>query len=157
MSSVRVLVAGIGNVFFGDDGFGVAVARRLAEEQLPDDVTVADFGIRGVHLAYELLDGAETTTPVDPLPRGRAPGTVSLIEPEVDAAVDPAVGDAHGMDPATVLSFARRLGASPRRVLLVGCEPADVNEGIGLSETAAGAVEEAAQPVLELVAAQHAP
>jgi hydrogenase maturation protease len=145
-----VLVAGIGNIFFGDDGFGVAVARRLAEEQLPDDVKVADFGIRGIHLSFELLDGPETTILVDALPRGGTPGSVYLFEPETDSL--PAAGfDAHSLDPATVLGLLKTLGGTPGRVVVVGCEPLTVEEGIGLSEPVSDAVEEAAQLVLELV------
>src|SRR4029450_12420487 len=105
----RVLVAGVGNIFLGDDGFGVEVARRLAAEELPEDVRVADFGIRGVHLAPELLDGYDPAILVDATPRGGPPGTVYVIEPEPPAvrdAGDPAetpLIDAHALEAAAVL------------------------------------------------------
>jgi hydrogenase maturation protease len=151
--SGRVLVAGVGNIFLGDDGFGVEVARRLAGEQLPEDVRVADFGIRGVHLAYELLDGYDTAILVDAAPRGGQPGTVYVIEPEPGAPPDGApLMDAHGMEPDAVLGLLEVLGGSPVRVLVVGCEPAEVTERIGLSEPVAGAVEEAVGVVRELLA-----
>jgi len=117
-----LLVAGIGNVFLGDDGFGVAVCDRLARSALPRGVHVEDFGIRGMDLAYALAD-YEAVVLVDATPRGGAPGTLYVIEPELDTA--PAVGpNAHGMDPASVLSLARTLGGELPRVLIVGCEPA---------------------------------
>src|SRR6188768_1968294 len=100
--SQRTLVAGIGNIFLGDDGFGVEVTRRLSQEPIPDGVRVADFGIRGIHLAYELLDQQyETTVLVDATPRGGQPGTVYLIEPELESlgVGDPDLSDAHGMTP----------------------------------------------------------
>ena len=87
MSEPRVLVAGIGNIFLGDDGFGVEVADRLAGRTLPDGVQVADFGIRGVHLAYELLDGYDALVLVDAVPMGEPPGTVAIIEPELEPPV----------------------------------------------------------------------
>jgi hydrogenase maturation protease len=148
-----VLVAGVGNVFLGDDGFGVEVARRLAAEDLPDGVEVADVGIRGVHLAYQLLDGYDLAILVDASPRGEAPGTISVIEPAAGAATagGPLV-DAHGMAPDAVLAMLEALGGGPVRVLLVGCEPAEVDARMGLSEPVAAAVGEAVEVVRELVA-----
>jgi hydrogenase maturation protease len=158
----RVLVAGIGNIFLGDDGFGVEVARRLAGEALPAGVEVADFGIRGVHLAYELLDGCELTILVDAAPRGEAPGTVYVIEPDLEPAADAAalardltggaLIDAHGMEPESVLALLRALGGEVGRVLVVGCEPADTGERMGLTEPVALAVDEAVRVIRELVA-----
>ena len=156
--SMRVLVAGIGNVFFGDDGFGVEVAARLAGETLPAGVRVEDFGIRGVHLAYELLNGYDLTILVDASPRGEAPGTLYVIEPELDdsradaarAAEVPLV-DAHGMEPDVVFGLLRALGGTPGRVLVVGCEPEDAGERMGLSAPVAGAVDEAAKLVRSLI------
>jgi len=108
-------------VFLGDDGFGVAVARRLAERPLPPGVLVADFGIRGLDLAYALQDDWDVAMLVDAVPRGGAPGTLYVVEPEVDGS---AAGlDAHGMNPVAVLALARRLGRLPGRILIVGCEP----------------------------------
>jgi hydrogenase maturation protease len=118
---MRVLVAGIGNVFLADDGFGVVLADRLGRQQWPAGVQVADFGIRGMDLAYTLLDGWDAAILLDAAPRGEAPGTLYVIEPELDAAdVAP---EAHGMDPVTVLALARSLGGTPPRTLVLGCEP----------------------------------
>jgi hydrogenase maturation protease len=155
--SARVLVAGVGNIFLGDDGFGVEVARRLRAAELPEGVRVADFGIRGVHLAYELLDGYQTAILVDATPRGGEPGTVYVIEPEPpDGAGGHTLLDAHGMEPDAVLSMLEVLGGSDAKLLIVGCEPADVQERIGLSPRVAGAVEEAVTVVRELVDAETA-
>ena len=122
-----ILVAGIGNIFLGDDGFGVEVARRLAARPLPDGVTVADYGIRGYDLAYALVRGSDRTILVDACPRGEAPGTVFVLEPdlaELDAPdAGPAVLDAHDLNPVHVLRLARSLGAELKPVVVVGCEP----------------------------------
>ncbi|WP_214370319.1 hydrogenase maturation protease [Pseudonocardia sp. H11422] len=158
----RVLVAGVGNVFLSDDGFGVEVVRRLlARGGLPDGVEVADFGIRGMHLAYQLLDGYDGLLLVDTHQRGGAPGTVYRLEHDLDAPRDDtepgAALDGHGMDPATVLALLAELAvangvARPvHRVLVVGCEPAVLDEGMGLSEPVAAAVEPALHAVDELV------
>jgi len=146
-----VLVAGVGNVFLGDDGFGVEVVRRLAEESQPEGVKVADFGIRGLHLAYELLEGYDSTILVDATPRGGAPGDLYIVEvtatdlppvPTSDELVERgAVLDAHGMSPAEVLALLEMLGGTPGRVFVLGCEPAVVEEHMGLSEPVAGAVD----------------
>ena len=158
--SGRVLVAGVGNIFLADDGFGVEVARRLAGRSWPEHVKVADFGIRGVHLAYELIDGYDTLILVDAVGRGDAPGTVSVIEPDLSAGAagcDPGDGtlaamDAHGMNPQAVLAMVGDLGGHLDRVVIVGCEPAGLDEGIGLSGPVAAAVEVAVRIVEELVA-----
>jgi hydrogenase maturation protease len=153
----RLLVAGIGNIFLGDDGFGVEVARRLTAEPPPDGVDVADFGIRGLHLAYELADGRyDTAILVDAAARGGAPGTVYVIEADAaDAATDVAAADnGHGLTPDAVLAWLKRLGAPSPRVLVVGCEPATVEDGIGLSEPVAAAVEEAVA-VLRRLMVEH--
>jgi hydrogenase maturation protease len=164
----RILVACIGNIFMGDDGFGVEVAQRLAVRQAgryPECVEVTDFGIRGFDLAYTLLEEHDTLVLVDAIARGGAPGTLYLIEPDLSAldqgnAVEAAhVGlDAHSMDPLKVLAFARTLGARPIRTLLIGCEPAQVtaNEDyldmqMGLSEPVQGAVDEAVKMLDSLV------
>jgi hydrogenase maturation protease len=118
----RVLVAGIGNVFLGDDGWGVALAGRLTARALPHGVEVVDFGIRGMDLAYAMQDGYAAVIFLDATPRGEPPGTLYVIEPELE---DLEMGiDAHGMDPVKVLALARALGAeSLPRTLIVGCEP----------------------------------
>jgi hydrogenase maturation protease len=153
--SQRILVAGVGNIFLGDDGFGVEVARRLAAKTLPDSVRIADFGIRGVHLAYDLLEYAyETAILVDAAPRGGKPGTVYLIEPASDGADGETsdVPDAHGMHPAAVLALLKTLGGTPGRILIVGCEPCCVEEGIGLSPPVSKAVEEAIMLIEKIIA-----
>lgn len=157
----RTLVAGVGNVFLGDDGFGVAVAARLAGEPMPDGVEVVDVGIRGVHLAYQLLDGYDTLVLVDAMPQDGPPGTLRVVEPswaDVAAAGDDGDPvDAHGMGPDAVLrtiaALAGPLGVTVGRVVVVGCRPADVAEGIGLSPAVAAAVPLAADLVRELVGA----
>jgi hydrogenase maturation protease len=120
----RVLVAGIGNVFLGDDGWGVALADRLARRELPAGVEVVDYGIRGLDLAYAMADGGyDAVVLLDAAPRGEAPGTLYVIEPEVDAT-EVAI-DTHGMDPVKVLAMVNGIGAEPPRTLVVGCEPAN--------------------------------
>jgi hydrogenase maturation protease len=150
----RVLVAGLGNVFLGDDGFGVEVARRLSSERLAEGVDVADFGIRAVHLAYELADGKyDGVILVDAVPRGAAPGTLYAIEPDADPSDPGADGaDAHSLTPAAVLGWLRRIGGCCGRVVIVGCEPASVEESMGLSGPVAASVDGAVQMVRELVA-----
>jgi len=147
----KVLVAGVGNIFLSDDAFGVEVANRLAHEELPPGVKVTDFGIGGVHLAFELLDGYDAAILVDAMPRGGEPGTVYVIEPEVDGDSADGLVDAHGLDPESVLSLLQRLGGEVGRLLIVGCEPANVDEGMGLSAPVAAAVPEAVDVVRSLV------
>jgi hydrogenase maturation protease len=153
VSEARVLVAGVGNVFLSDDGFGVAVAERLAGMDLPEGVEAADFGIRGVHLAYQLLDGYDTLVLVDALDLGSEPGTVAVFEPDLSAGEAPPAVDGHSLDPTAVLGTLRRLGGSVGRVLVVGCQPATVEEGMGLSPAVAAAVEPAAAEAVRLAAA----
>jgi hydrogenase maturation protease len=145
----RVLVAGIGNIFLGDDGFGVEVVKRLAGRELPEGVEVADFGIRGMDLAYALQDDYEAVIFVDAIRRGEEPGTVYLLEPEIDEAGEVAL-DTHGMDPVKVIQLARALGAKPARTLVVGCEPEVIVSGEHYEPVRAG-VEEAAELVESLV------
>ena len=155
----RVLVAGIGNIFCADDGFGVEVIRRLATAPLPDGVRVVDFGIRGLHLAYEMLDGAyDQVILVDALPQNAPPGTIAVVEAELTASDQDEGGaewGAHGMNPVAVLRLVRRIGGSAPNVLVVGCEPARLDEDIGLSPVVAAAVDEAAQLVLRLVTGEE--
>ena len=153
---MKVLVAGVGNVFLGDDGFGVEVVRRLAERPLPEGVELADYGIRGMHLAYDLAGGAyDTTILIDAVATGEAPGTVSVIE--LDPAQTPAAEmlDAHGMQPDVVLGLVALLGEHPGKVLLVGCEPAVIDHGMALSPPVAQAVGAAVDTTLELLAARQ--
>jgi hydrogenase maturation protease len=152
----RVLVAGIGNIFLTDDGFGVEVAQRLRARPVPDGVRVEDFGIRGVHLAYELLEGYETLVLVDAVPMGEAPGTVALLEPEIselEHGDDPAPTlEAHSMSPGVVLDMLAGLGGRVDRILIVGCEPESVEEGIGLSDVVAASVDRAVEAIDDVLA-----
>ncbi|MFE3581576.1 hydrogenase maturation protease [Streptomyces vinaceus] len=160
--SSRVLVAGIGNVFLGDDGFGVETVRRLTApgpgHGLAEHVEVVDIGVRGVHLAYQLLDGYDTLVLVDATARGGAPGTLYLIEAGEPGSLAPQgpVLDGHQMSPDAVLALLDTLCAGtgtspPRRIWVVGCEPGCLEEGIGLSAPVAAAVPEAVRMVLDLV------
>ncbi|HEY5362150.1 MAG TPA: hydrogenase maturation protease [Streptosporangiaceae bacterium] len=182
--TAQVLVAGIGNIFLGDDGFGVEVATRLARLDLPGGVRVVDYGIRGMHLAYDLANGFDAAILIDATPRGGMPGTLYVIEPDLGSEpapqadpVSPAAGpadpraastdeaaaaaeaaasplfDAHGMQPDVVFGMLDMLGgARPGRILIVGCEPASVDYGIGLSDAVAASVDEAVQVVADLAA-----
>jgi hydrogenase maturation protease len=158
-ASRRVLVAGIGNIFLGDDGFGTAVVQRLAAVELPQGVEVADFGIRGTDLAYALGQPYDGAILVDTVARGGCPGRLFVIEPDVDKD-DTAPVDGHRMDPVAVLRLARRLGGLPPQVYLVGCEPMAVAGSeamsMGLSAPVAAAVEPAVRIVLELARRLHA-
>jgi hydrogenase maturation protease len=147
----RILVAGVGNIFLGDDGFGVEVARRLANLPLTEGVTVSDFGIRGVHLAYQLLDDFDLVVLIDAVSRGGVPGTVYVIEPDVEAEVDESIADAHDMVLEHVFAQVRTLGGKLGRVLIVGCEVEDVNERLGLSSLVQSAVDEAVHLIMELI------
>jgi hydrogenase maturation protease len=152
--SARVLVAGVGNIFLGHDGFGVEVAARLARMSVPDGVEVVDFGIRSVHLAYQLLDGYDTLVLVDAVRRGDEPGTLSVIEPELeDTAADegPLAVDAHGMDPTSVLQMVSGFGGRVERVLVVACEAERLVDEIGLSEPVTRAIPAAVDLVMGLL------
>ncbi len=148
--SKRILVAGIGNIFLADDAFGVETVRQLAQRALPDEVQVVDFGIRSYDLAYALADGYDAVILVDAAARGEPPGTLYLIEPDLeqpdgagDAPVDP-----HSLDPVLVLRLAKRLGGPLARVYLVGCEPGNLdpeNGGFGLSDAVQASVPKAVE------------
>ena len=161
--SGRILVAGIGNVFLRDDGFGVEVSHLLARRALPDGVRVEDYGIKGIHLAYDLLEGYDALVLVDAVPMGEPPGTLAVIEPE------PAIGratlsssnadggsvvavDAHAMSPDIVLATLTRLGGSVDRIVIVGCQPGNLDEGMGLSPAVQAAVTAAVDLCLEVIA-----
>ena len=167
-----MLVAGVGNIFLGDDGFGVEVAKRLATADLPGWVQVADYGISGMHLAYDLADGYDSAILVDTAQRGGEPGTLTVIEaapggapaeageagqpdhraPAGGGIAETRLFDAHGMQPDVVLGVLDMLGARSARVLVVGCEPASLDYGMELSEPVAKAVEEAVRVVTGLIA-----
>lgn len=151
----QILVAGIGNIFMGDDAFGVEVVRRLMERKLPAEVHVADFGIRGLDLAYALQDGYETTILIDAFPHGQLPGTVSVVEPDIsEIAASNSMVEPHSLNPMNVLRMAKAMNGSLNRVLLVGCEPETLggDEGkMGLSDAVEVAVNQAVTATEALV------
>jgi hydrogenase maturation protease len=153
----QILIAGIGNAWMRDDGFGGEVAKRLAERELPPEVAVFDFGTGGLDLAYEVMRGYNALVLVDISRQGGEPGTLYVMEADeedVDAGIeDGQVINPHGMDPQTVLRFVKTLGAWPGKVVVVACEPAVVEEmGFGLSDQVAQAVDRAVDVVLETAA-----
>jgi hydrogenase maturation protease len=156
----RTLIAGLGNIFEGDDGFGVEVARRLGERAWPDGVELRDFGIRGVHLAYQLLEHYDLVVIVDAVQRGQAPGTVYVIEHGPDTnlpgpAEDAAMMDAHDLAPDGVLALVPRLGGALPRVVVIGCEPASLLPGMELSAEVARSVGKAVELVADVVTEAH--
>jgi hydrogenase maturation protease len=140
----RVLVAGLGNIFLGDDAFGVEVVRRLSGEPVEDGVDVVDFGVRALHLAYDLSDGRyDAGILVDAVSRGGAPGTLYVIEPVGDLGIAPTLaGNAHTVTPDAVVAWLRQLG-SACQLLVIGCEPASIEEHMGLSPAVESAVADA--------------
>ncbi len=147
----RVLVAGIGNLFCSDDGFGPEVVRRLAAHgTLPEEVRAVDYGIRGLHLAYDLLDGYDALVIVDALPGDGRPGTLTVLEVG-EGDLGASAFDPHGMAPVAVLAGLSDLGGSLPPTYVVGCRPADLGDGIGLSDQVEAAVPEAMQTVLTLL------
>lgn len=155
----KVLVAGVGNIFLGDDAFGVEVVQFLAKRAVPENVSVVDFGIRSYDLAYALMEPWELVILVDAVSRGDEPGTVYVIEPELPQpgeSPDEFAFDAHSMNPVSVLQLAEKLGGKFARTLVVGCEPAstDTNEDIqtALSPPVQAAVNEAVRTIEELIA-----
>jgi hydrogenase maturation protease len=147
----RILVAGVGNIFNGDDAFGVEVVRRLAARPMPEGVVVADFGIRGIHLAYELLEGYDRLILIDALPRGGAPGAIYVLEPDAVSSSGK-VADAHGMQPLAVFDYLASIGGEPVPTVIVGCEPASTRDEMGLSAPVEAAIDDAIQVVVDLVA-----
>jgi len=134
---MHILVACVGNIFFGDDAFGVEVARQLSQRPLPEDVSVVDFGIRGLDLTYALLDDYSVVILVDAVQRGGQPGTLYVIEPAVDRTADARSGflvEAHAMDPVRVLRLASNLGGHVERLLIVGCEPATTGDAENMQD-----------------------
>jgi hydrogenase maturation protease len=151
-----ILVAGVGNIFLGDDAFGVEVVQRLARRRLPEDVRVIDFGIRSYDLAYALMEPWKLTILVDAIARGEAPGTLYTIEPELPSAASGSVNiDAHSMNPVSVLQLVSALGGKVGRMLVIGCEPEkiDVDESgaLGLSRAVEDAVGAAVRVIEELI------
>jgi hydrogenase maturation protease len=153
---LSILVAGIGNIFLGDDGFGVEVARRLLTKTQPQGVRVVDFGIRGFDLAYALQDGYDTSILIDAYPHGKLPGTISVMELDLDniAAAQGGFVQPHAMNPVNVLLMAKSMNGSLKRVLLVGCEPQDLggDEGhMGLSKPVEAALDQAVKTIEDIV------
>ena len=154
--SGNVLVAGIGNIFLGDDAFGVEVLNRLAQRTLPEGVKAVDYGIRSYDLAYALMEEWELVILVDALPRGGEPGTLYVLEPKLPEGEEaPPSLDAHTMNPFAVLQLVSALGGKVGRMLVVGCEPGrlepDAEGNIGLSEPVSAALDEAVHMVEELI------
>jgi hydrogenase maturation protease len=152
----QILIAGIGNAFFRDDGFGSAVVKALERRELPAGVTVADFGTGGLDLAYEVMRGYDALLLVDVSRQGGEPGTLYVMECAEDdvpgGIEDGELVDPHGMDPETVLRFVRAVGGWPGRVIVIACEPADVEEmGLGLSGEVTAAVEDAVELVVSTI------
>ncbi|GAC1594775.1 MAG: hydrogenase maturation protease [Acidimicrobiales bacterium] len=158
MTGPRILVAGIGNIFLSDDGFGVEAVNQLAGSLLPTGVRALDIGIRGLHLAYELLNGYDLLVLLDAVPLGEPPGTLAVIEPEPPSSSALRSGeaaftlDAHSMSPLVVLDLLETLGGSVPHVRVVGCQPKSVEEGIGLSSAVAAAISPAVDVVGEVLA-----
>jgi hydrogenase maturation protease len=142
-----VLVAGIGNIFLSDDGFGPEVARRLTQRPLPDGVKVVDYGIRGMHLAYDLLEGYDGLVIVDALPRQGTPGDIVVLQVGPEDLGDGDF-DAHGMAPVSVLASLGTLGGELPPTYVVGCEPATVEDGMGLTAVVEAAVDRAIDAVI---------
>lgn len=151
----RVLIAGLGNIFLGDDAFGVEVVRRLSVMGLPDDVRVIDVGIRSVHLAYELRERTyHTVILIDAVSKGGEPGTLYVLEPEAsdeDAGNGYRLTDGHAIHPHDIIALVRQLGGRSPRMIVVGCEPCRTGPDAGLSPPVAGAVDDAVELVLRLV------
>jgi len=153
----RTLVAGVGNVFLRDDAFGVEVVRLLAEQPVPEGVEIRDFGIRGVHLVYDLLNGCDLFVLVDAAPHGQAPGTVSVLEVELPEPAGPdtldrPLIDAHSLTPDAIFALLVSLGGRPGRSLVVACEPADVDAGMGLSDPVREALPHAVRTIQDILA-----
>ncbi|HEX3834376.1 MAG TPA: hydrogenase maturation protease [Solirubrobacteraceae bacterium] len=153
----QILVAGIGNAWMRDDGFGGEVAKILSGREVPPGVHVVDFGSGGLDLAYEVMRGYDALILIDVSRQGEPPGTLYVMEVDqndVDAQIDDGqMLDPHGMDPATVLRFVKYVGGWPGRVFVVACEPEEVEDvGIGLSTAVSGALQRAADVVLKTVA-----
>ena len=158
MQTPRILIAGIGNIFLGDDAFGVEVVRRLIERPLPDGVRVVDFGIRGLDLAYALLDGYESVILVDAAPRGGEPGALYCIEPRVESpgnteGVTP-MFETHNLTPAAVLRLVESLGGEVKNLVVVGCEPRSLAEEMcqGMSSPVMAAIPAAVELIETLIA-----
>jgi hydrogenase maturation protease len=148
----RILVAGIGNIFLGDDGFGPEVLRHVSDRLAETEARIVDYGTGGLHLAYDLLDGWDALVLVDAVPDRGSPGTLRVFEADHESLEGSAGLDAHAMDPATVFASLRALGGVAPRTVVVGCEVADVAEGMGLSAAVQAAIPDAVAAVESAVA-----
>ncbi|UNB50227.1 hydrogenase maturation protease [Mycolicibacterium sp. YH-1] len=160
--TIRILVAGIGNIFLGDDGFGSEVIRRASSALCNRDfpgatVTVVDYGIRGMHLAYDLLEDWDALVLVDALPDRGAPGLLHVFEADHETLTPTAGLEAHSIDPAAVIGTLRALGGTPPRTIVVGCEVADIGEGMALSEAVAASVTDAVTAIEDVLSRLRAP
>ena len=149
---MKVLVAGIGNIFLGDDGFGPEVIRHVPEQVASPRVRVVDYGIRGMHLAYDLLDGCEALILVDALPNRGTPGAVHVFEADHETLTAQVGLDAHAMDPAAVFASLAALGGTAPYTVVIGCEVDNVDEGMGLTGAVAAAVPAAVNAIEDVVA-----
>jgi hydrogenase maturation protease len=158
--SARILIAGIGNIFLGDDAFGVEVAQRLLSQPMPEGVRVVDFGIRGFDLTYALLEDWDAVIFVDAVPRGGAPGTVYVIEPDLSsldhgAQPEGMLLEPHGMDPVKVLHLAKAMGGKFKRIVVIGCEPEIIDPDgqgyLGLSDAVQNAIDDAVHTTKRII------
>lgn len=152
----RVMIAGVGNMFMQDDGFGSAVIQKMLHKKFPEGVEIKDFGTGGLKLAYDLMQGYDALILLDASARGEQPGTLYRIEPdEKDFSTDLQQGgpiDPHGSDPVTVLRFVRSIGAWPGKVFIIACEPESIDDfAIGLSKAVTDSVDEAIKLTEEIV------
>jgi hydrogenase maturation protease len=154
LSGKRILIAGIGNIFFGDDAFGCEVAQRLLQRELPPEVAVIDFGIRGLDLAFALLENYELSILIDATPRGGAPGTLYVIEVDLnEVEIETSSLETHAMNPLRVLALVKSMGGRPGRIVIVGCEPSPISaqEDAGLSKPVVAMLDKATELVGSLI------
>jgi hydrogenase maturation protease len=152
LPDARILVAGLGNIFLGDDAFGVEVVRRLSQMNVPEHVRLMDVGVCSVHLAYELRERAyETVILIDVVSTGDPAGTISVLQPESDGAAGPRVQEGHGVEPHEIAALVRQLGGKVPRMMIVACQPSRIGPDAGLSEPVAAAVDGAVQTVMRLL------
>lgn len=154
---MRMLVAGVGNIFKSDDAFGSHVAAALAREPLPDSAHLIDFGIRSVHLVYELLDGYDVLVLIDTVSQQDGPpGSLYVIEPDLDTVEAPPSFDPHDLPPGGAMALVPVLGGSVDRIVVVGCQPETIDDGLGMSEAVMAAVEPAVRLVMDVIERESA-
>ncbi len=155
----RILVAGIGNIFLGDDGFGPEVMRHVVGQSLGAGVRAVDYGIRGMHLAYDLLEEWHALVLVDALPNRGAPGALHVFEADHETLSPTAGLEAHSVDPSAVFATLNALGGAAPQTIVVGCEVESTEDGMGLSEPVGAAVPAAVSVINDVLAEllAHAP